>query len=513
MKIEYIGHACLLIDTGKIKIATDPWFYGPAYCGQWNIFPKPVNATALNQIDVIALSHGHEDHLHAPSLEQIRGDKRVFYPYLWYGGTKEYLQGLGLGNVTEAVHCKPYRVDGETTITYIANSLDSIIVIESKGKVLVNVNDALHSSSADTINLFIEMIRGRCPRIDYLFCGFGGASYFPNCFHVPGKDDLAIGRLREQLFAHNFCRIVSGLKPKVAAPFAADFALLSPAQRWINDIRFPRSLMRQYYERNFERDARRREVEIMDMYPGDALDNLQLNAASPYRAMMNDDALGHLIDEQYAQEISALKNPGWLAERQVEELRARILKNVSERAAATPQERLKRIVFSVRVNDIADRPCFNVAFRGDQASVERSAEPVSESLLVVDTNSRILNYSFDNEWGGEALGIGYGCEVQIADREAVRAGLDRACIQLLHRLPVFKSHLRQSPVRAMRVLITQKAMRRRAMVATNRSGDEAPDVVYGNHWLLESADRIRETFQLPQFDVEIANQKRRKANV
>ena len=154
-----------------------------------------------------------------------------------------------------------------------------------------------------------------------------------------------------------------------------------------------------------------------------------------------------------------------------------------------------------------------MAFRGDRASVERSAEPVSESLLVVDTNSRILNYSFDNEWGGEAMGIGYGCEVQIADRETVRADLDRECIRLLHRLPVFKSSMRQYPVRAMRVLITQKVMRRRAMVAANRSSDQAPDVVYGNHWLLESADRIRETFQLPQFDVEIANQMRMKANV
>ncbi|MGH9940372.1 MAG: MBL fold metallo-hydrolase, partial [Blastocatellia bacterium] len=247
MKIEYVGHACLLIDTGKIKIATDPWFDGPAYCGQWHIFPKPVNTAALNQTDVIALSHGHEDHLHAPSLEQIKGDKRVFYPYLWFGGTKEYLQSMGFGKVTEAVTYKSYRVDGETTITYLINGLDSVIVIESRNKVLVNINDALHSSSVDTINLFTDAIRGRWPQIDYLFCGFGGASYFPNCFHVPGKDDLAIGRLREQLFAHNFCRIVSGLKPKIAAPFAADFALLSPAQRWINDIRFPRSLMKQYY--------------------------------------------------------------------------------------------------------------------------------------------------------------------------------------------------------------------------------------------------------------------------
>ncbi|HKC86520.1 MAG TPA: hypothetical protein VKG02_11125, partial [Blastocatellia bacterium] len=302
--------------------------------------------------------------------------------------------------------------------------------------------------------------------------------------------------------------IVSRLKPKIAAPFAADFALLSPAQRWINDVRFPRPLMRQYYERNFGRGAGGGEVEITEMYPGDTLDGLQLNAASPYRAAMNDGSLGHLIDEQYAEEISAAKNPVWLAERQVGELRARILKNVSERAASTTRERLNRIVFSVRVNDVAERNCFNVAFRGDQASVERSAEPIPESLLVVDTNSRIMNYSFDNEWGGEALGIGYGCEVRIADRETVRAELDRACIQLLHRLPVFRSHMLRSPLRATRVLMAEKTMRRRAVGAAYRSGAETPETIYGKQWLLESADRIRETCQLPQFDVETASRER-----
>src|SRR5215475_5155373 len=479
MKIEYIGHACLSIDTGKMKIATDPWFYGPAYCGQWHIFPKPVNTAALNHVDVIALSHGHEDHMHVQSLERLVGDKLVFYPYFWFGGTKEYLQSLGFGKVTEAIPYKSYRVDGETTITYFTNSLDSIIIIENKGEVLVNVNDALHSSTADVIARYVEAIRNRWPRIDYVFCGFGGASNFPNCFHVPGKDDLAIGRLREQVFAHNFCRIVSGLKPRIAVPFAADFALLSPTQRWINDIRFPRSLMGEYYEQNFGQSSDGREVKILDMYPGDALEGLQLRAASPYRSVMKDGALGHLIDKQYAEEISALKNPGRLTERQVEGLRAQILKNVSERAAATPRERLDRIVFSVRVNDVAERNCFNVAFRGGQASVERSAEPIPESLLVVDTNSRIMNYSFDSEWGGEALGIGYGCEIQIADRETVRAELDRACIQLLHRLPVFRSHMLRSPLRALRVLITEKAMRRRALGAVYRSGAETPEIIYG----------------------------------
>ncbi len=511
MKIEYIGHACLLIDTGRIKIASDPWFYGPAYCGQWHIIPKPVNAAALDQTDVITLSHGHEDHLHVPSLKQIKGNKQVFYPYLWYGGTKEYLQDLGFSEVTEAIPYKPYRLDGNTTITYLTNSLDSVIVIESRGKVLVNINDALHSSSIDVINIYLELIRNRWPRIDYVFCGFGGASHFPNCFHVPGKDDLAIGRLRKQLFAHNFCHIVSGLKPKIAIPFAADFALLSPAQRWINDIRFPRSLMRQYYEQNFMPGSKDSEVEILDMYPGDTLENLRLRPTSPYRGYIKDGSLRNLIDSQYAEEISALTNPRWLTKRQAEQLQARILKNVNERSATAPRDTLNRIVFSVRVNDVAEEGCYSVAFKGGQARVERFDEPVPESLLVIETSSRILNYSFDSEWGGEALGIGYGCEIHVADHSTVRAGLNRACIRLLHRLPVFKSHVRQSPLRAMRVLMTEKAMRRRAWEAVSRSSDEASETLYENYWLLESPDRIREAFQLPRLDAGISNREQVKA--
>ena len=46
MKVTYISHACLLIDTGKTLMATDPWFDGPAFCNQWNVFPRPVHPAA-----------------------------------------------------------------------------------------------------------------------------------------------------------------------------------------------------------------------------------------------------------------------------------------------------------------------------------------------------------------------------------------------------------------------------------------------------------------------------------
>ena len=207
MRIEYISHATLLIDTGDVKILTDPWFNGPAYCGQWHIFPKPVNVEVANSADFILLSHGHEDHLHHETLLSLDKTVKVFYPYQWQKGIKDYFHEIGFKNVTEAITYKTYKISATTSITYMANSLDSIIIIESNGEVLVNVNDALHAHPAKIIDLFAAKIRNKWKTIDYVFCGYGGASYFPNTVHFEGKNDLEMGMTREQLFAHNFCRI------------------------------------------------------------------------------------------------------------------------------------------------------------------------------------------------------------------------------------------------------------------------------------------------------------------
>src|SRR5260370_42564351 len=116
--------------------------------------------------------------------------------------------------------------------------MTSIIVIENNGKVYVNIKDGLQSYPPKIISLFVDTIKNQWPRLDYIFCGFGGASYFTNTIHCPGKNDLEIGEAREQLFEHNFCNIVHKLRPKVAVPFAANFVLLNSEQRWINKLRF-----------------------------------------------------------------------------------------------------------------------------------------------------------------------------------------------------------------------------------------------------------------------------------
>ena len=433
MRIEYVGHACLLVDTGDVRISTDPWFHGPAYCKQWYPFPKPVNTERLNTADVILISHGHEDHFHENSLRQMPIAAKVFYPYTWYGGAKPFLESMGFREVIEARPFRTYRLSGDTTISYLVNSLDSIVVIESKGKVLVNINDALHSSPPRIVDVFVRELKQRWPRIDTVFCGFGGASYFPNTLHCPGKNDIEIGEAREQLFARNFCRIVHDLSPSVAVPFAADFALLRPQQRWINQIRFSRWRLPDYFKELY--GSRPNLPQIQVMYSGDVLINNELQCRSPYRDPLLEGKVEELIQEQYASELLEMDLEGYLEEVGAETLEKEMLENIRSRAKLFDTVTLGRVRFTVKVSDLRERSYFNISFAKGEPVIERSLHAAPDSILELETSSRILRYSFASEWGGDAITIGYGCEIQVFDPETITSNLDTICVRLLTRHP------------------------------------------------------------------------------
>src|ERR1700690_2016484 len=58
MKITKIGHCCLLIEEGGKRILTDPGSYST---GQ----------DELKDIDLVIISHEHQDHLHVDSVKKI----------------------------------------------------------------------------------------------------------------------------------------------------------------------------------------------------------------------------------------------------------------------------------------------------------------------------------------------------------------------------------------------------------------------------------------------------------
>lgn len=317
--------------------------------------------------------------------------------------------------------------------------------------------------------------------------------------HLAGKNDYEIAIAREQLFAHNFCRVVRGLRPKIAVPFAADFALLKDNQRWINDARFPRNKMADYYKRHFAEYGY--EPKIFDMYSGDTLENGELKAQSPYRAeMCGGGELNHLIDEQYAAEIAEKRVPKFIDDAEADKLIGEVRRNVEKRMSLYNPEKLKRLKFSLRLTDVAGNNFYNIGFENEAVEIERAAAPDENSLLTMALTSEVLRYSIGSDWGADVVSIGYGAEIQIADKRAAAVDLESLCMNLLACYPTIKD-LKKTPLRTMKFLLLNPPRFTTSIRRLKKFNQESEN--YDRKiWLLKPADEIRRRYDLPELSEE-----------
>jgi L-ascorbate metabolism protein UlaG (beta-lactamase superfamily) len=78
VKITYIGHGTILVETNTCKFITDPLFVKwIARIGPHRKVPFHLEPDALKDLDFITISHGHFDHLDLRSLRMIPKDVPV----------------------------------------------------------------------------------------------------------------------------------------------------------------------------------------------------------------------------------------------------------------------------------------------------------------------------------------------------------------------------------------------------------------------------------------------------
>src|SRR5499427_4284306 len=233
MRITFIGHASLLIEANGLRILSDPWWNGPCFGAQWWPYPLPyLRAIQDAPVDYVYISHGHHDHFHPPSLKLFRGAKVLVGAGSDLPGA---IRNLGFGVIENDGRSETDLGQGVQCRIMGTYADDTLCVVSAGGETCINLNDSLHSAPEAVQQQFFRLLRQLYGRPDYVFCGYGTASHFPNCYVLPGKDRAATAAMRQAYFNRAWARIIRELEPRFGFPFAADVAFLDDELFWCNE--------------------------------------------------------------------------------------------------------------------------------------------------------------------------------------------------------------------------------------------------------------------------------------
>ncbi|MBM3583560.1 MAG: MBL fold metallo-hydrolase [Alphaproteobacteria bacterium] len=180
VRIGFVGHASIAVDTRGIRVLSDPWWSGPCFGTQWWVHPAPaLDLVRARDPDFIYISHGHHDHLHFGTLQRLPKTAKVLVG-----------RELDLAASTRDAGFETIELDARVP-TEIAPSVhveiapthagDSYMMIADGTSTCLNLNDALHAAPDAVVARTIDDLRARYGRVDYVFCGYGIASHFPAC--------------------------------------------------------------------------------------------------------------------------------------------------------------------------------------------------------------------------------------------------------------------------------------------------------------------------------------------
>lgn len=444
MRTRFVGHACLETELGGVRVLSDPWWAGPAYTSQWYPWPSPrPDGLERRAADFIYLSHGHEDHLHAATLARLPRSATLLVPAFLTAELVDYARTLGFAGVRALRHGERVALGRGAFATCLVNGADSMLVLEDGREVLVNANDALHASPSALADHFSDLLRRRWPRIDALFLGFGGASWFPNCIQLPGKDDRKVAAAREALLADNFARVVARVRPRLACAFAASFVLLEPHLRWVNEVKLggpgPGAALARLAPA----------IPCRQLLPGDVVDGAEVIPGPG--ADLTVEGFRRACGEELAQGCARAERLAPLSPAALGALAGALEARLVEAGAADGPP----LTMGIRLRDAEDEPLV-VSVGGGRVAVRPGRYGAGAPVL--ELRSEVLEAVMRDAYGSESVTIGCGAVAHLAramDLEHVRRAL-----RLLAPRPstwrTLAAELRRRPIGAARDALAQR---------------------------------------------------------
>ncbi len=235
MRLTFLGHAGVYIDTEQGSILCDPWFH-PAFFASWVPFPdnSGLDLDAIGSPDYLYISHSHDDHLDRRFLrDHVSKDAVVILPDYPTDDHRHVLSDLGFHRFVATRNDEPLDLDGLRILT---NALvaptdgaigDSGLAISDGTATVFNQND---SKPIDFDALL------RFGPYDAHLVQFSGAIWYPMVYRLPIEEKRALGRRKRANQLARASRMVKELDASRFFPFAGPPCFLDDELFHLNDL-------------------------------------------------------------------------------------------------------------------------------------------------------------------------------------------------------------------------------------------------------------------------------------
>src|SRR5690349_18679479 len=184
MRITFLGHAGLHIETDSGSILCDPW-KSPAYFYSWFVFPdnSELDWDRYGKVDYLYVSHLHQDHFDPELLsEHVSRAATVLLPDFPVTDLREHLERLGFTRFCTIPSGQIVQRGGLRLMVQALRSPadgplgDSLLAVGDRTARVLNQNDARPTDFGP--------IRAFGP-FDVHFLQFSGAIWWPWTYELP----------------------------------------------------------------------------------------------------------------------------------------------------------------------------------------------------------------------------------------------------------------------------------------------------------------------------------------
>jgi hypothetical protein len=211
--ISLLNHASTLVETGEVRLLTDPWYFGTAFEGGWGLrYDNPEALEQAARATHLWISHFHEDHLHTPTLRELA----ALNPDIVFLANESYnfdmtgaARRLGFRNVQPFREREPVTLAaGITAMRYPTTGIDNMLLLKGPDWTLLNFNDCVISAFA------ARRLARQIGRIDLFLTNFNHAG---KLLRKQKIDDAKV----KAILIENFRRTAAPFNPAHILPFAS----------------------------------------------------------------------------------------------------------------------------------------------------------------------------------------------------------------------------------------------------------------------------------------------------